>query len=124
MADLVTIARYDNIMEAESVRLALDHAGIAAYLEGVNFVANNFMMANAIGGIKLQVADADVAAAEQVLSESERSFAANKPDTAGSEIIFNCSECGESIRFGAELAGNCEVCPECHEYVDVPEANT
>ena len=122
MADLVTIARFTYIGEAEAVRLALEHAGIAAYLEGGNLVVTNSLFSNAIGGIKLLVSEDHLATAQQVLSETERSLEADKPRVPGGEIVFNCSECGEMIRFGSELAGNCEVCPECHEYVDVPEA--
>ena len=121
MTDFVTIARFTYISEAEAVQLALEHAGIAAYLEGANLAITYSLLSNAIGGIKLQVASTDVVAAEQVLSENQRISRGDSPAAAGSEIVFRCSECGAPIRFAAEMAGMCEVCPRCHKYVDVPD---
>jgi hypothetical protein len=122
MSDFATICRFVHIGEAEAFRLALEHAGIAAYLEGANLVVTNSLLSNAIGGIKLQVADADVVEAKKILEETGRRIAADRPKPTGAAITFRCSECGETINFPSELAGNCEVCPQCHEYVDVPEA--
>ncbi len=35
-------------------------------------------------------------------------------------VTFACEECGKSITVPAEQLGQLEVCPHCHEYVDVP----
>lgn len=124
MSDFVVVARFDRVTDADAHRLLLEHAGIASYLEGANLVAAHFLLANAIGGIKLLVAAADRAAAEEVLQNLPTT---TTPDSVAQhlagELAFSCSECGAMIRFPATSAGKCETCPECHEYVDVPEAD-
>lgn len=126
MTDLVTIARFDRVAEAELCQLALAQAGIAAYLDNANLLAANMMLANAVGGIKLQVLASDSPAALEILQSGRLAASVAESPTLATashaEIVFDCSECGATIRFAAKLAGKCEVCPECHEMIDVPDA--
>jgi hypothetical protein len=70
--ELVTVATYD---DAVSARMALNHlceAGLAAVLSDESTVAMDWLLSNAIGGIKVQVHAKDLAIAHQLLEEHHR----------------------------------------------------
>jgi hypothetical protein len=56
---LVTIATYSSPLEANLARNCLAESGIEAFLMGEEAVAMAWMLSNAVGGIKLQVAEVD-----------------------------------------------------------------
>jgi hypothetical protein len=64
--DLVTIRRYRDLSEAIIARGAIESAGIFCFLK--DLVRLDWQISNMIGGIRLQVAAADVEAAEAVLA--------------------------------------------------------
>jgi hypothetical protein len=81
--ELVTIAAYD---DAVSARMALNHlceAGLTAMLSDESTVAMDWLLSNAIGGIKVQVHAKDVAVAHQLLEAHHRreAEADGAPDT-------------------------------------------
>lgn len=124
MADLVTVATYYKGVDAELARLALLQSGIRALLDDEQVVRTDPLLSNAIGGVKLRVAAADVEAARRILAAAAlavASKAGRRSSNNGEGILFDCSECGAEIRFPSEAAGRCESCPHCHRYVDVPE---
>lgn len=57
----------DTPVKAEIARLALDRAGIPAVIEDSEIVAMDWLLANAVGGIKVKVREADAARAAEVL---------------------------------------------------------
>jgi hypothetical protein len=67
--DLVTIRRYRDLSEAIVARGAIESAGIFCFLKDENLVRLDWQISNMIGGIRLQVAAADVEAAEAVLNQ-------------------------------------------------------
>ena len=70
--ELVTIATYD---DAVSARMALNHlveAGLTAVLSDESTVAMDWLLSNAIGGIKVQVHSKDLTVAHQLLEEHHR----------------------------------------------------
>jgi hypothetical protein len=70
--DLVTVATFDNAVAA---RLAFNHvreAGLPAVLLDENTVAMDWLLSNAIGGIKIQVNSKDVARARQLIDDHQR----------------------------------------------------
>jgi hypothetical protein len=69
MERLVTIKTFDLVPLAELAKESLDSRSIPATLTDVNLVAMDWLIANAIGGIKLQVAESDVPRALQALDE-------------------------------------------------------
>ncbi len=74
--ELVTVATYD---DAVSARMALNHlceAGLAAVLSDESTVAMDWLLSNAIGGIKVQVHSKDLTIAHQLLDEHHRHEAA------------------------------------------------
>jgi hypothetical protein len=66
---LMTIRQYGDPTEALVARGALESAGIPCSLRDENIVRMNWLWSNLIGGIRLEVAESDVSAAEAVLSQ-------------------------------------------------------
>lgn len=120
MEDFVTVATYLSLADAEPARLALDAAGIPAMAtdESMSSLLGTAM----VGGIKLQVASADVARARELLATLR---AESKPETDDADdadgVSLKCPACGAAIWYPAESRGNTEVCPECGAQIDVPE---
>jgi hypothetical protein len=67
--DLTTIRRYRDLSEALVARAVIESAGIFCFLKDENLVRLDWQVSNFIGGIRLQVAAADVEAAESILSQ-------------------------------------------------------
>jgi hypothetical protein len=68
-AKVVTIRQYRDQAEASMARSVLDSAGIPCFLRDENTIRFDWLWSNLMGGIRLQVAEEDVAAAEAVLAE-------------------------------------------------------
>lgn len=66
---LITIERYRDHSEAIVARSLLESANIPVYLADENFVRLDWQMSNLVGGIRLQVAPADEAAALELLRQ-------------------------------------------------------
>ncbi len=76
-----------------------------------------------VGGIKLQVPAADAARAEQVLAELQTE--SQPPAGAGADdegVSFHCPSCNAEIWFPSDRRGHVEECPECGNFVDVPDS--
>jgi hypothetical protein len=69
--DFITVATFWNPAEAHVVRSRLEAEGIRAYLADEMTVTMDWLLSNAIGGIKLQVAEKDAARALRVLAEKQ-----------------------------------------------------
>jgi hypothetical protein len=85
--DLVTIASYPNSAEAEGARLALDAEGIKSCLAGEVLVTNVWLLGNAVGYVKLQVAANDAERAQALLgmTSGEWPSDAEEEASAGAE---------------------------------------
>jgi predicted RNA-binding Zn-ribbon protein involved in translation (DUF1610 family) len=66
--DLVTVGQYRDLAEAFVARAALEEAGIDCFLRDENMVRTDWLLSNAVGGMRLQVAAKDQGAAEELLS--------------------------------------------------------
>ena len=122
MNSLVTVATFDNLPKAEMARILLKQEGLVAVLTDGNMVATDWLLSNAIGGIKLQVASEDADRALFILNEHLFAKDAEKTDQPGT-LRFRCSECDSVIEFANCRAGGVEVCPKCKNYIDVPETS-
>lgn len=69
---LVTVRSYNAFTEAELAQSVLDSAGIESFLCDVNVVRMNLFLANAVGGVKLQVREADAESARQIFEQAEK----------------------------------------------------
>lgn len=65
---LVTVRRYRDLSEAIVARSVIEGAGMFCFLQNENMVRLDWQLSNFIGGIRLQVAECDAAAAEEILS--------------------------------------------------------
>jgi hypothetical protein len=93
---LVTIATYMNLHEAELAKAHLEGAGIEAEIADEGIVGANPLLANAVGGVKLQVSEDRAEDAEAALDEMDK---AEVSDDA-------CLSCGKPM-------GAASKCPAC-----------
>lgn len=94
MADeLVTLWRYRDLPEALIARAKLDSQQIWCVLADDNVIRLNWFLSNALGGLRLQVADEDAQFALDLLAEEiPESFSAEE---VGEEYLQpECVECG------------------------------
>ena len=68
-AELVTVARYRDMPEAVVARTVLEEEGIECLLRDENTVRTDWLLSNAIGGMRLQVAAKDEARTRELLSQ-------------------------------------------------------
>jgi hypothetical protein len=69
--DLVTVATFNDPVEANLARNRLVAAGLRAFLANEETVDMDWLLANALGGIRLEVGGADVNAALAVLDQPD-----------------------------------------------------
>jgi hypothetical protein len=69
MSRLTTVASFDLAAKAELARNVLEAAGIPAVLADAEIVAMDWLISNAVGGIKVQVREEDAERAAAVLDE-------------------------------------------------------
>lgn len=109
MEELVTLATYQFAPQAELARVALEQEGISAFTPDANLVATNWLLANAVGYIKLQVPRSQAEAAWAILQShphllSDSAIGSSDHET---ESITRCLSCG------AELPEDSDSCPDC-----------
>ena len=66
--DLVTVGQYRDLAEAFVARAALEGAAIECFLRDENTVRTDWLLSNAVGGMRLQVSAKDKGVAEDLLS--------------------------------------------------------
>jgi tetratricopeptide (TPR) repeat protein len=66
---LVTIATFSHVLEAHIVKGRLETEGIWSFVADENTVVANWLYSNAVGGVKLQVREEDVDAAQLILAD-------------------------------------------------------
>lgn len=83
----VTVDRYDHPTEAHIAAGRLESEGIPVYLLGINHASVNWLMSNALGGIRLQVPAQFVDVAVEILADQPQPV--EEPNLA-------CPYCGSS----------------------------
>jgi len=111
---LKTIATFLAPEEADLARCILDSEGISSYLEGATTISMAWWWSNAIGGVKLQVAEADEPRARQILAQKAA------PER-GDATVLTCPHCGEEIPPGFEVCWSCQ--SPVKEEVSAPSVN-
>jgi hypothetical protein len=89
---LRTIRRYRDLSEALIAHSALESSGVESFVQDANFVRLDWGVSNAIGGIRLQVSEADVETAEAVLTQPIPSEIAIPGDVDYGQPV--CPRCG------------------------------
>lgn len=62
-----TVAAFNHVHEAHLVRCRLEAEGLSAFISDENLVSLNWMYSQAVGGVKVQVADEDYERALRIL---------------------------------------------------------
>lgn len=91
--EIVTLWRYRDLPEAWVAKSKLDSEGVWCFLADENIVRLNWFLSNAVGGVRLQVAEGEVPIAMELLGEEiPASFSA---DEIGEEYRQpECPRCG------------------------------
>jgi hypothetical protein len=99
---LVTVRRYRDLSEAMVARGVLESAGLFCFLRDENVVRMDWAYSNAVGGISLQVAVEDAAAATDLLNQPMPESIAVEGEADYFQPI--CPRCG-SMEISAERMG-------------------
>ncbi|MBL8866735.1 MAG: DUF2007 domain-containing protein [Planctomycetia bacterium] len=102
---LVTLATYWTVMPAETAKWALGEQGIESYIADDNIVLADWFLGNAVGGVKLMVADRDAERALTFLQANPRLLGAPVPPSKDDSLC--CLRCGQPM---AEEDENCTAC--------------
>lgn len=66
---MVTIASFSKPEEAHLLRMRLEAGGVNAYVQDENVVQVNWLWANAVGGVRVQVAEGDIEKVREILAD-------------------------------------------------------
>jgi hypothetical protein len=103
---LVTVESYQFLPEAEAVRMHLESEGLSAHLADAEAVSTEWVLANAIGNIKLRVPESQAEAALAMLKEL-RSRRLERSQSPESDAIGCCLSCGASLHSDQSKCGQC-----------------
>jgi len=91
---LVTIARFRDIPPAGLAQSILEAEGITSFLDDQYMVGVNWLYSNALGGIKLRVAEKDAEEARKILAAYALQHQDAEPPAAGPLPAAACPKCG------------------------------
>ena len=101
----VVLATYWTVMPAETAKWALGEQGIDAYLADDNIVLADWFLGNAVGGVKLLVAEADAERALAFLQSSPRLLGVVGEPSKDDSLA--CLQCGTPMAEDDEKCGSC-----------------
>lgn len=84
---LTTVAAYDDPVRAQVARNLLEEAGVSAVITDSEIVAMDWLLSNAVGGIKVQVWEEDAERAAAVLDEKFNGEAGLASDSVDEEEL-------------------------------------
>jgi hypothetical protein len=93
---LTTITHYYDVNEARIVAGFLESHGIAAHINGQHLAAADLGMIVALGGLALQVSDADAEQARQLIFEAQTAGAETCPG-CGSQKLWKQPKAGQGL---------------------------
>lgn len=85
-----TIATFSKPEEAHLFRTRLEAAGISAFVQDEHVVQLNWLLSNAIGGVRVQIAEDDLESASEFL-------AADSPQPCPDAEDVVCPKCGSPL---------------------------
>ena len=104
--ELVTVATFRFLPEAEAAKLCLEAQGLTAFLADAETVNMDWFLGNAIGNIKLQVPSPQTEAAAAML-ENMRGDRQRRKKLAGDAETNVCLACGAAL---PEVESRCGAC--------------
>lgn len=105
--ELITIASYEFVAEAEIAQMVLRENGVDAFLRDQSIIAMDWLLGNAIGYVKLQVPESQAERAVELL-------AALKQESAGNDETGSAGSC-VCPTYGLVLGNHADRCPACIE---------
>jgi ribosomal protein S27AE len=94
---LVTVMAFSTLWEAEMARSRLQAEGVPTFLKDGYTINMDWLLSNALGGVKVQVAEGELTRARQILSTP---FEVDVRDEGTSECLIKCPRCGnENIQY-------------------------
>jgi hypothetical protein len=108
--DFVTLTTFADPGEAEIVCARLRDEGVAAFVSG-DIATGVFPGLGATSQVQLQVPQADLERAQEVLAASRKRAAANAEERS---LFWSCPKCGRHADYETEL------CPSCGALLDPP----
>ena len=96
MADrLITIANFNEPLEANLAKMKLESAGIKCFLSGENFIATYWLLWLVEGGVKLQVKKSEAERALEILGtkEGQRLEKDREKDLTAETYDLLCPKC-------------------------------
>ena len=84
---MTTVATFSKPEEAHLFRMRLEAAGIPAFVQDENLVQTDWLFSNAVGGVRVQIADDDVEATREILAADA------SPSSPDAEDVI-CPACG------------------------------
>jgi hypothetical protein len=103
-ADLVTVARFGEAWEAHIFRARLEVEGIFATVADEHLVTANWFLSGAVGGVRVQVREKDLAVAREIEAAMRRGDYAIADEQEEGEPTPACPQCG-SVDIGPATGG-------------------
>jgi rubredoxin len=82
---MITLAQLSKPEEAHLLRLRLEAGGVPAFVQDENVVNLNWLLSNAVGGVRVQIFEGDLEAAKEILAE---------PPLDETPTRIECPRCG------------------------------
>lgn len=76
---MTTIAQFSKAEDAHLLRMRLEAAGLEVFIQDENTVQVDWLLSDAIGGVRVQVADEDAEAANAILYDEPASPSEDRP---------------------------------------------
>ena len=93
---LITIATFSQAIEAHVSKTKLESEGIECFIADENIVNMNWFYSNAVGGVKLQVKEADVKRAIEILHQKPISVDFVTDEAEKEDEGLYCPKCNSS----------------------------
>lgn len=110
--ELMTVATFTTLPEAEAARLMLETEGIPAFLSDAEIVSMDWLLGNAVGNIKLRVPASFAEPAAALLEQIEAERRARR-DTADDEDDFALTDEMTCLACGTHMPEDEHRCPSC-----------
>lgn len=104
--DLVTVATFRILLEAEVAKLRLEAEGLTTFLTDAETVNMDWFLGNAVGNIKLQVPSPQAEAAAALLEEM-RGDQMKRDEQDGEAETDVCLACGAALPEEQSRCGAC-----------------
>jgi uncharacterized paraquat-inducible protein A len=105
--DLITVATFRSLPEAEAVRMYLEAEGIAGFLADAETVNMDWLLGNALGYIKLQVASSEAEKAASLVNQMRARQRERRSADSDDDAEDACLACGAAM---SERQAKCPAC--------------